>query len=135
MRLFYDTSAWVPLIIEESTSGRMWDVKMQAEEIWAWSWMQVETEATLVRRKAGPDAWRLWQVLKRDVNWVDLEPEFSTSLCMFNRALGLRAADAGHLFVYTRVFAQFPEVRFLCLDQELCAAAHRIAVPVFTENS
>lgn len=135
MKLFYDTSAWIPLLIEEPSSERMWNVKLQTHEIWAWRWMQVETEATLVRRKATPEVWRLWQLLKGEVAWVDLAPERTDALCMFNRALGLRAADAGHLFVFVRLFAQIPDLQFLSLDLELCEAAHRIAVPVFTEST
>ncbi len=130
MKLFYDTSAWVPLILQEHASDRMWDIKLCASEIWAWRWMQVETEATLTRRQATAECWRNWYLLKTEVMWVDLDLNEFDTLCSFNRALKLRAADAGHLFVFDRLFSEILDLRLLTLDDEMAEAAGRLGLPL-----
>jgi hypothetical protein len=130
MNLFYDTSAWIPLLLKEESSSRMWEVKLTATEIWAWNWMRVETESTLTRRQASPECWRNWHHLKNEVNWVDLDPRELDTLCSFNRGLMLRAADAGHLFVFDRLFTEFPSLVLLTLDKELALAARNIGLPL-----
>ncbi|MDA3873947.1 MAG: type II toxin-antitoxin system VapC family toxin [Kiritimatiellae bacterium] len=130
MKLFFDTSAWVPLLLNESSSDSMWEMKTKADELWAWSWMQVETEATLTRRKADSTAWKTWHQLKNEVTWVDVDPAKLDTLCAFNRALGLRAADAGHLFMFDLLFSEVSELEFVTLDREQADAARRIGLPV-----
>lgn len=130
MKLFFDTSAWVPLLLHESSSDSMWELKTKAGELWAWSWMQVETEATLTRRKADSTAWKTWHMLKNEVTWVDADPSKLDTLCAFNRALSLRAADAGHLFMFDLLFSEVSELEFVTLDREQADAARRIGLPV-----
>lgn len=69
-------------------------------------------------------------MLKGEVSWVDLQPDQTNTLCAFNRALGLRAADAGHLFVFDRLFSELPDLELLTLDAEMAAAARRIGLPL-----
>jgi hypothetical protein len=130
MKLFYDTSAWVPLVLRESASTAMWEVKQAASEIWAWGWMRVETEAALTRRRAAPSAWKNWHLLKSELCWVELQPDQTDTLCAFNRAIGLRAADVGHLFVFDRLFSELPDLLLLTLDAEMATAARRIGLPL-----
>lgn len=130
MKIFYDTSAWVPLILKEADSAAMWNVKKQASEIWAWDWMRVETEAALARRQALPQAWKNWRCLQSEVSWVELHPNQFDTLCAFNRALGLRAADAGHLFVFDRLSNEFADLLLLTLDAEMAVGARRIGLPL-----
>jgi len=130
VRVFFDTSAWVPLLLTEAATGNMRAAKKEMSEIWAWEWMRVETEAALTRRKATPQSWIAWKELQSEVSWVDLDSDQMDTLCSFNRALGLRAADAGHLFVFDRLFAELPDLILLTLDGEMAAAARRIGLPL-----
>jgi len=130
VRVFFDTSAWVPLLLREAATENMRTAKKQVSEIWAWEWMRVETEAALTRRKATPQSWIVWKELQTEVSWVDLDSDQTDSLCSFNRALGLRAADVGHLFVFDRLFAELPDLVLLTLDGEMAAAARRIGLPL-----
>jgi hypothetical protein len=46
------------------------------------------------------------------------EPHDLFALRQFNRPLGLRAADAGHLFVYSRAHAANPKLEVVTFDHE-----------------
>lgn len=135
MKLFFDTSAWVPLILREAASAVMWEVKSSASEIWAWSWMRVETEVALARRKAKAPAWKNWHELSSEVSWVDLHTDQLDTLCAFNRAIGLRAADAGHLFVFDLLFSEIPDLVLLTLDGEMAGAAEKLGLPLHPASS
>lgn len=134
MVLYFDTSAWVPLLIQEEASQDMWPIKSAAESIWSWGWLQVETEAALTRRKATPEGWTNWSRLRREISLVDLQPSESTNLCDFNRVLGLRASNAGHLFVFMRLCAEIPDLQLLTLDVEMARAARSIGLPVHSTS-
>jgi len=122
MDVFFDTSAVVPLLIEEPGSPAALAIWAQAERAWAWQWLRVETEAALVRRKALPVAWANWRELALHIAFLDISEDLR-ALCDFNRALGLRAADAGHLFVCERLAQTIPALRLASLDQEQRSAA------------
>ena len=130
MRIFFDTSAWVPLILREAASAAMWEAKAGASEIWAWDWMRVETEAALARRRARPGAWKNWHTLRSEVTWVGLHPDQTNTLCAFNRGIGLRASDAGHLFVFDRLFSEIPHLVLLTLDEEMADACGKLGLPL-----
>ncbi|MGA0333145.1 MAG: hypothetical protein ACO3N7_03960 [Kiritimatiellia bacterium] len=134
MKIFFDTSAWVPLLLKEDASERMWNTKLKATEIWAWRWMQIETEAALSRRQASSECWRNWYLLKPEVKWVDLDRQELDTLCSFNRALKLRSADAGHLFVFDRLFSELPELFLLSLDKEMTVAAKELNLPLHPQS-
>ena len=78
MRAFFDTSALVPLLIEESGSSRA-----------CLCWKR--TEAAWARRMAGPDAWARWRTLTGHIAFLKVEAPVS-AVCDFNRLLGLRVA-------------------------------------------
>jgi predicted nucleic acid-binding protein len=123
MFCFFDTSAIVPLLLEEPNSEvatRLWH---QATERYAWQWLRVETEAALVRRKASGASWESWRGLEQAVHWVEPEEGWMKHLRLFNRGIGLRAGDAGHLFIMEQCLAHQPTLRFVTLDQELQRAA------------
>jgi len=44
--------------------------------------------------------------------------------------LGLRAADAAHLFLFDRLVIRLPELRLLTFDKEMAQAAHSLALPL-----
>ncbi len=89
MELFFDTSALVPLLLEEPFSkkaARAWD---SATRVWAWKWMQVEAEAALSRRKAPATAWQQWVQMANEFTWLDLDSKSFPQLRAFNRPLRL----------------------------------------------
>lgn len=135
MELFFDTSAVVPLLLEEPYSQRALESWGKATRAWAWRWLQVETEAALSRRRAGARAWHQWRLVSSALTWLDLEISVWPQLCAFNRPLGLRAADAGHLFIYSGATRVVPELRLVCFDKELNDAAKTLGLEVIDQDS
>ena len=132
MTAFFDTSAIVPLILREphSEAARAaWD---SAEECFAWKWLRVEAEAALVRRKASAQAWHLWRTIEGSMCWVEPEADWIESLRTFNRGVGLRAADAGHLFVMERCAAGLENLVLVTFDSEMTKAAETRGLALFT---
>ncbi len=130
MELFFDTSAVVPLMVEEPHSEEALEAWGMARRVWAWRWMMVEAEAALGRRGGDSETWRQWRQMSSTFNWLDLEFENWAQLCSFNRPLRLRAADAGHLFVFDRAAGVIPELKLICFDRELCQAATTLGLSV-----
>lgn len=129
MELFFDTSAIVPLILVEPHSESALEAWQRAERVWAWRWLSVEAEAALGRRRAHPEAWAQWRSLAASINWLDLDPEAWDQLRSFNRPLRLRAADAGHLFIFDRAISVIPEMVLVNFDRELAEAADLLGLP------
>ncbi len=129
MQAFFDTSAIVPLLIQESGSSQACEWWNRSETAWAWEWARVETEAALTRRGAGPEAWANWRGLARHITFLRLEEPVS-AICDVNRLLSLRAADAGHVFVAERLFRVQPELTLVTFDAEMQVAARRLGFPV-----
>ena len=130
MDIFFDTSAIVPLLIKEVHTGKAQAAWSKATRAWAWRWMQVEAEAALGRRRASTDAWAQWRTLANSIKWLELEPKMWPQLCAFNRPLRLRAADAGHLFVYDRAMTVVQGMALATFDDEMAAAAGSLCLPL-----
>jgi len=128
MDIYFDTSVIVPMIIRESHSSRALSLLKEADVLWAWRWLQVETEAAMNRRRARPESWQQWHRLARRIRWLDLEQGYYESLCAFNRSLGLRATDAGHLFVFDRTSRAIPTLILATFDDEMLVAAKRLGI-------
>jgi len=124
-RLFLDTSAVVPLFLEEPQTAAAQHALAQASQIFAWCWMRVEAEAGFIRRQADRQVWTEWRTWTPHVCWLDLEFAELDHLCSFNRALRLRAADAGHLYVYEQACHAMPDLQLVTFDHEMAAVAHR----------
>ncbi|HMP97679.1 MAG TPA: hypothetical protein PKA51_12215 [Kiritimatiellia bacterium] len=130
MDVFLDTSAVLPLLLNEPNTHAALAMWQEQRSAWAWSWMAVEAEAALIRRKASEAIWRQWRNLERNIAWVDPEHGWEVSLRDFNRALGLRAADAGNLFVFDRALRAIPDLKLASFDHEMREAARRINLPL-----
>ncbi|MBU0679369.1 MAG: type II toxin-antitoxin system VapC family toxin [Verrucomicrobia bacterium] len=128
MRAFFDTSAVVPLLLEEPLTADARGAWDECSEAWAWSWLRVEAEAALSRRKADAVAWRAWRSLSEGIQFVSLNADQLPTLCAFNRGIGLRAADAGHLFVCDRLMKHVPDLKLLTFDREMLEAATRLGL-------
>lgn len=130
MDIFFDTSAIVPLLIKEVHTPKAQAAWSKATRAWAWRWMQVEAEAALGRRKASAEAWAQWRTLANGIKWLDMEPRMWAQLCAFNRPLRLRAADAGHLFVYDRAMTVVAGMALATFDDEMAEAAAALSLPL-----
>jgi uncharacterized protein with PIN domain len=123
MLLYWDTSAIVPLVLDEPHTAQAQRARAATRRAFAWGWMQVEAEAALLRRNAAPKHWEnLAQLLSAFV-WLDMEPHDFSALRQFNRPLALRAGDAGHLYVYSRAYAADPRIQLVTFDTEMRKAA------------
>ncbi len=131
MDLFFDTSAIIPLLLIEPHSPRASEAWAATDRLWAWRWMEVETESALSRRESPPEAWAGWRAISMRVHWLDLETDAWPRLRAFNRSLRLRAADAGHLFVFEHLVGIVPEIKIVTFDKEMLAAAKRLGLPVW----
>lgn len=131
MRVYFDTSAIVPLVLAETHSEAVLRVWPDTTERWAWSWLVVEAEAALVRQKADADAWSEWSRVARSLTLVELNPRDHGALRAFNRGLGMRAADAGHLFLFDRLSRELDGLQLVTFDREMSLAARDLAMPLY----
>ncbi|NBB78212.1 MAG: PIN domain-containing protein [Verrucomicrobia bacterium] len=130
MRIFYDTSAVVPLLLAEERSEVAIEYWREQKEAWAWDWLLIETEAALIRQKADSTAWAAWRNIANNFTCCELSSSRLAELRAFNRRLGLRAADAAHLFLFDRLVNRLPELRLLTFDREMARAAQNLALPL-----
>lgn len=123
MRGFFDTSAVIPLVLKEERSNEIDGHWSDFTERWAWSWLIVEAEAALTRQRADAIAWRQWGRISRSLTLVELSSQDRRILCAFNRGIGLRAADAAHLFLFDRLSQQLDDLQLVTFDREMSQAA------------
>lgn len=126
--LFFDTSAVVPLIIQEPFSDSAREVWSRAGHWYAWRWLKVENEAALLRRNAPPAAWRNWGRVQTAFNWIELPDGLIDECCRFNQNIRLRAADAGHLFVMDRLTRAIDDLKLVTFDREMNQAAEALGL-------
>jgi predicted nucleic acid-binding protein len=132
MHLFWDTSAVVPLIFQELHSVRAARARAVARRAFAWSWMRVEAEAALLRRQASPQHWQELQKLASGFIWFELASSEEGALRQFNRALGLRASDAGHLYLFSKASTVDPGMQLVTFDHEMRSAAVKCSLSLWT---
>lgn len=129
---FWDTSALVPLLIEERTSDPVRAIAAADTEIVVWWGASVECLSAISRlERAGrlkpPENTRAFDLLgKLRGGWKEIEPLeiIASGLEELLRAHPLRAADA--LQLAAALLAndrQVDELEFVCLDERLVAAA------------
>lgn len=129
MLAFFDTSAVVPLLLREphsQSAGKIWE---ETSDRYAWQWLRVETEAALMRRTAPPGAWQQWRIIETAVHWLEPEQGWMEHLRSFNRGVGLRAADAGHLYVFEQSLRGMPALQLITYDKEMRGAATKRGLP------
>lgn len=120
----------VPLLLEEERSAVVQDIWSTSAEAHAWEWVLVEVEAALVRRKANTDIWQDWRSIQTDLRLYSLPSEDLRNLRFFNRSLGLRAADVGHLFLYQNLVQRHFDIGLVTFDREMILAANRLGLPL-----
>ncbi len=131
MKAFFDTSAIVPLIFQEPHSTKATQAWCNSTLRLGWEWLRVEAEAALVRRRGNPAAWNLWRRVEAGVHWIEPEGEWLDRLKTFNRGVGLRAADAGHVYLMEGCAAALPDLVLITFDLEMAEAAKKRGICVF----
>jgi hypothetical protein len=66
------------------------------------------------------------------MSWVEPEGDWIEPLKTFNRGVGLRAADAGHLFVMEHCAACLEDLVLVTFDSEMTMSAQRRGLALFT---
>jgi predicted nucleic acid-binding protein len=133
VKTFWDASAVVPLLFEEKNTATAEEIILGSEQVFAWEWMWVEVEAALVRRKGNSGDWNHWnQIRNRFIGVVYPDP-FMESLLTFNRQLGLRAADAGHVYVFETLTQDLPDLHMVTFDREMAAAVKTLGLNLHPE--
>ena len=94
--------------------------------------MRAEAEAALLRRQASVQHWQELQKLMSSFIWLELPPSEESAVRQFNRALGLRAADVGHLYVFAKPFTVDPAMELVTFDQEMQSAALNCSLALWT---
>ena len=130
MEVFWDTSGLVATLLKEPGTPAALRAWGQTSRLWAWRWLQVETEAALARRAAPQSAWVQWRKLAATIHWLGFDGTQYPALCAFNRPLRLRAADAGHLFVCDRAASTLPGLHLFTQGREMAVAAKTLGLPL-----
>lgn len=130
LSLFWDASAVVPLMLPEKKSSVADCIWKEGKDIWAWDWLQVEVDAALIRRKGDASAWRTWRKIESMFDWSVMEQKDTGILRLMNRSLGLRAADAGHVYMFDRLSLELPGLLLVSFDREMVTAAQQLGLPV-----
>jgi predicted nucleic acid-binding protein len=133
MELFWDSSAIVAALLVEPHTAKAQTAWSGMRQSFAWHWLVVEVEAALGRRRANPATWANWRAMSASIGWLDLDHGSLPQLCAFNRALRLRAADAGHLFVFERAVSVMPALQLVTFDSEIAAAARNLSLPLWAD--
>ena len=135
MIAYFDTSAIVPLVIEEGgtqTAGTMWD---RAERVVSIRLVRVEARAALARaarldrvNAAQHTAARgKLEVIFAQLDLVDINDDLVDRAGELAEQYGLRAYDAVHLAAAKRIFDA--ELVLVAGDQALIAAAEALGIP------
>jgi predicted nucleic acid-binding protein len=131
MQTFWDTSAVIACIIQEGHSADALAARSQSTVLYAWNWLQVEAEYALLRRRQEEAAWQDWGRIKIQLQWKTIEPNAYDDLLVLNRNLGLRSADAGHLYIFHLLSQQIPDLTLVSFDDEMIAAARKLKLRIW----
>lgn len=140
---FWDSSAVVPLILEEAATGRLRDLYTGDRDMLVWWGTPIECHSGLACRERGglipndvrTDADRALRELS--LHWTEVEPVAPVREVAI-RLLGvhdLRAADALQLAAAVLSRSEEPRLlEFVCLDRRLAAAASKEGMVVLGEG-
>jgi len=130
---FWDSSALVSLLVEEDMSEIARSIWAGPEQAWVWDWALIEVDSALTRRDAGEKAWSKWNEIQAVLFLSRLEEKHLESLRLLNRSIGLRAAEAGHLFMFEKLTVKIPNLQLVSFDRELSNAARRLGLMLHAE--
>jgi predicted nucleic acid-binding protein len=128
---FWDTSALVPIILEEGHTPFSLRAKEQGKRFLAWEWLQIEAYTALARRKCGTAEFKSLYSLLGQFEFLSLDSAEYPALMKTIRKYGLRSADAGHFYCLKQAKKLHPLLCFVCCDEELVKAARTENIHVF----
>ena len=131
---FWDSSALLPLIIQEKNSESILDLHSKSEAILIWTLTPVEIVSALSRlermgdlsEKSFNQALEAWNVLKEGLYVVREIEEVKQRAIRLLRTHPLKAADSMQLAAALIAFADHPQGKgFVTLDTQLAKAASK----------
>ncbi|MEZ5333412.1 MAG: type II toxin-antitoxin system VapC family toxin [Thermoanaerobaculia bacterium] len=137
---FWDSSAVVPLLVEEESSARLLDLYAGEEAVLVWWSTSVECTSALARLERsshlspGETRAALGRLDSLEETWdvVEPTPRLARSAKRLLRTHELRAADSLQLAAALLAAEGEPaSLPFVCLDERLCVAADREGLDVF----
>jgi hypothetical protein len=131
MMLFWDTSAILAGVFLEAQSPLAREAAAATSCGYAWDWLKVEAECALARRRATSAQWAALAALLGPFRFDHVTDRDQAAIGERNRNWRLRAADAGHLFCFTRVAAVIPDLQLVTFDDEMLAVARRLQLAVW----
>lgn len=129
---FWDSSALIPLLVDESSSRERRQLLEFDPDIVTWWGTMVECESAIARLNRVPGTDFVARQTARDLlnaiaaDWVEISPDnqVRTRACRLLRLHPLRAADALQLAAaLTAAAEQTTAIEFVCNDQRLSEAA------------
>ena len=144
---YWDSSALVPLLVEEASSDALRLLLQDDDNLVTWSWTQTEVVSAIERRCRESNHFRSQRrEIMADFSsfasfWYKFSemPEIQSRAAELLARYPLRAADAGHLaaaLIYRKRSNE--PLEFVCLDKRLAHAAEqegfRVVLPDQTER-
>jgi hypothetical protein len=123
MIAYWDTSAFLPLLLQEPRTAAALVAARLVTMNFGWDWMRVEAEAGLRRRRAPAEAFKLMEGYFKKFQWVSVVSADHAGVCTLNERHRLRAADAGHFYCFSRLARALPEIQLIGFDDEMTSAA------------
>ena len=131
---FWDSSALVPLLVQEQVSYRLGDLYLQEEEVLVWWGSEIECASAIARcerqnwlsSREAILAFDRLDSLARSWHRIDSIEAVRQTARRFLRVHPLRAADALQLSAaFLASEGQPPSLGFVCLDDRLATAAQK----------
>ena len=136
---YWDTSAVVPMLVDEPSSGQMRTILAQDRDVAVWWATVVECVSAIGRRERAGTTERLGAREASEnlailaAGWSEIPPSEGVrdDACRLVRVHDLRAADAFQLAAARAASDDHPEtLPFVTLDDRLALAASREGFPV-----
>lgn len=140
---FWDSSALVPLLVEEATSSALQALFQDDEEVIVWWGTEVECASAVARLERmdqltttqGSEALELLQRLSEIWHTIDPVETMRMTSKRFLRVHDLRAADALQLAAAFHAAEGHPSsLEVVCLDDRLVVAFQREGFPVMSRS-
>ncbi|MEM7050383.1 MAG: type II toxin-antitoxin system VapC family toxin [Acidobacteriota bacterium] len=131
---FWDSSALVPLLVEEETTASLDRLASDGREIAVWWGSEIECASAIARLERSQDlttsdCQAVFEYLEElSKSWYQIDPinAVKSAARRFLRVHDLRAADSLQLAAaLAAAEGQPPSLEFVCLDERLVTAARR----------
>ena len=131
MATFWDTSGILPLLYREEHSPVAKQASAREGPHIGWEWLQVEARLAIARRGETTEVVNRLNGCLKTIYWQRVEWDKLDEVIQVGLRHRLRSADAGHLLALLQIRRLFPDIMFVCFDNELVAAAGREGIPIW----